>query len=696
MVDQKTSLLVNRQLPEFIRDEYPKFISFLEAYYEFLENEQLTGGITQKNDLIAKSKDLRYVSDVDYSLDAFEKHFFDMFLPYMPKDVAANKEFFIKNIMPVYLAKGSEKSYQLLFRLLFGQEATLSYPRDQILRASDGRWTKESVLKITEDLYTEFVCSDYPELFTDTKSVFYLPYSIEPEDIAITVDGNPVSYRYYKEYREIIFDDVLNTNSTVRIDYQNFDSSIFTNRRVVGIKNNGHSIVERTNKRIVGEGNYFELFLNDTITVGSFGLGELLNIGVIVNGLEVSIYATTFSSLSTITIETGGAGYNIGDPVIIRGISNRDGYAIVDDVVSGLVEDILVLNGGAGFKAQNIVNAIGYDANTFNAAVSAVNSGAENILTQITLNDDIISNFSSVLISDADYGFPANTDADIDAVISTALSTTLIENFGAISSVVVNYSLISSLSSPTFEVVPETVLPNTTLYDLGVIGKIDIIDGGEGYSAGDNLVFTWATSNISGSGAEARVQTVDANGSIQTVEIVNGGLGYRKGNFPLISVENTSLGSNANLIVNCLMGDGEELLPETLTEPIGKILSIRIVDAGSGYANVPGVDLSGSGNGGAIAVATLASPFSPLEGRWTTSDSIISSEEIRLQGRDYFINYSYLISSQVEFSKYKSLLKNVIHPAGLINYSSYQLFSDVQSAEDTVLVSSDIMKTAAA
>jgi len=130
MVDQKTSLLVNRQLPEFIRDEYPKFISFLEAYYEFLENEQLTGGITQKNDLIAKSKDLRYVSDVDYSLDAFEKHFFDMFLPYMPKDVAANKEFFIKNIMPVYLAKGSEKSYQLLFRLLFGQEATLSYPRD--------------------------------------------------------------------------------------------------------------------------------------------------------------------------------------------------------------------------------------------------------------------------------------------------------------------------------------------------------------------------------------------------------------------------------------------------------------------------------------------------------------------------------------------------------------------------------------
>ena len=30
--DLRTSLLVNRQVPEFIRDEYPTFITFLEAY----------------------------------------------------------------------------------------------------------------------------------------------------------------------------------------------------------------------------------------------------------------------------------------------------------------------------------------------------------------------------------------------------------------------------------------------------------------------------------------------------------------------------------------------------------------------------------------------------------------------------------------------------------------------------------------
>ena len=42
MTDKKVSLLVNRQVPEFVREEYPVFISFLEAYYEFLENKQGT------------------------------------------------------------------------------------------------------------------------------------------------------------------------------------------------------------------------------------------------------------------------------------------------------------------------------------------------------------------------------------------------------------------------------------------------------------------------------------------------------------------------------------------------------------------------------------------------------------------------------------------------------------------------------
>ena len=49
MADQKTSLLINRQVPEFVREEHPNFIAFLEAYYEFLENKQTNQPTNQTN-----------------------------------------------------------------------------------------------------------------------------------------------------------------------------------------------------------------------------------------------------------------------------------------------------------------------------------------------------------------------------------------------------------------------------------------------------------------------------------------------------------------------------------------------------------------------------------------------------------------------------------------------------------------------
>ena len=56
----RTSVLINRQLPEFIRNEYPLFQSFLEAYYEFLQTQ---------------GADLSSVKDLDKTLDSFVGEF---------------------------------------------------------------------------------------------------------------------------------------------------------------------------------------------------------------------------------------------------------------------------------------------------------------------------------------------------------------------------------------------------------------------------------------------------------------------------------------------------------------------------------------------------------------------------------------------------------------------------------------------
>ena len=118
MSNLKTSLLVNYQVPEFVQEEHPNFIAFLEAYYEYLETKQGS----QINDLTSKSKDLRYLSDVDSSIAEFENSFFNSYADLIPRNVEVDKAFLIKHILPLYLAKGNEKSFKLLFRLLFNEE----------------------------------------------------------------------------------------------------------------------------------------------------------------------------------------------------------------------------------------------------------------------------------------------------------------------------------------------------------------------------------------------------------------------------------------------------------------------------------------------------------------------------------------------------------------------------------------------
>ena len=75
--DLKTSILVNRQVPEFVRDEYPKFVTFLEAYYEFLEAQANTA--VTSNNLVTTAKSLRYISDVDESIYNFEKNYYNTY-----------------------------------------------------------------------------------------------------------------------------------------------------------------------------------------------------------------------------------------------------------------------------------------------------------------------------------------------------------------------------------------------------------------------------------------------------------------------------------------------------------------------------------------------------------------------------------------------------------------------------------------
>jgi len=138
-VFRKISSQISTQFPEFIRDEGPRFVAFLRAYYEYLE---MTGNSVEA------IRSLSDVQDVDRTLDRFIEYFRREFMPSIPRNVIADKKLLIKHIRKFYRTRGSQSSYKFLFHAMFDKEVEFYYPSDDILRVSDGRWVRETIIRV--------------------------------------------------------------------------------------------------------------------------------------------------------------------------------------------------------------------------------------------------------------------------------------------------------------------------------------------------------------------------------------------------------------------------------------------------------------------------------------------------------------------------------------------------------------------
>jgi hypothetical protein len=765
-----TSVLISQQVPEFIREEYPLFIDFLKAYYEFLEQEQFDpdSGLSLKNNLTTQLKTVRDIVDVDKSVDQFEESFLNTFLSLVPKEAKVSKDFLIKNILPLYLSKGIDDSFKLLFKLLYDEEVEINLPKNNILRASDGKWTIDNSLKIERDVRNIYVGNG-------SKKEFYLVQPINFGDITVYVNDilkeENVDYEVRKESKKIIFTTAPTNNSEIKIVYNNFDYTLFNNRKIVGISSGASALVERSVEKIITDnlnfGLPFELFINPKTLSGSFINGEQIRSDIVdQNGELITITADTFSILTSITVIDGGRSYNVGDPILILGGgATTVATAEVESTEEFALARVAVDYGGVGYKLteSTYVGLIDGNPEVFiSGYVDGVNNSHYTANSFTVLGSDIVSPYSEVTINSADYGMPSGLTENVNTRIVDALSKITVTGLGPITNALVIYSsqIADQSTIDTFQAALYT--SGGIPFDIKghrSIGRIDVVNGGLNYNVGDEVVFT--NSNILETGAAAAVKTVNANGSILTIQMqppridgtanvsnngtiffgtgtnflsdlqvgdkiiyrnqetyvssvisdtvmssniaisfsgginsannqkigsyskgIIGGTNYTQNNFPTLIVSSAN-GTGANVVVTSLIGDGANLRA-VFDQLVGKILSIKLTSGGSGYKYIPKVDLGSIGGGNAIAEVTLGSSYTVFPGRWTTTDSIISSYERKLQGSNYYFDYSYVTSSLIPFTKYKNILKELLHPAGFVNYAIFDLLKDAKAKETNV------------
>ena len=146
MVDlnnEKLSLLIGEQLPDFVRSDHPRFQEFLETYYEYMESTD--------NPYYSLANLLEY-RDSDKTTDAILKRYFrhdhlhNFSLNRLHADTDISR--LVKYIKDVYKHKGDENAIRALWRALFNEEIEFYYPKKDMLLLNQTDFKQINSLRI--------------------------------------------------------------------------------------------------------------------------------------------------------------------------------------------------------------------------------------------------------------------------------------------------------------------------------------------------------------------------------------------------------------------------------------------------------------------------------------------------------------------------------------------------------------------
>jgi hypothetical protein len=705
------STFIEQQFPAFYREEGPKFIEFVKAYYEWMESEG-----KQTN----KTRNLFSTRDIDLTADAFVEEFKKKYLIGVPKEIAGDKRFLQKHIFDLYRSKGSLDGLKLLFRLLYNEEINVYIPSYDMLKPSHGNWIEKKYLEIS---YTDYNYNFNNKLITGGTSgatafvesfertfgndriinIFYISHiqgtfiidekvtyeGLEARN-APKILGSPVSLTITASVPD-------NAGGDILIPSSGNGSGIGLKTSVSNTINAGTSNATIIFKVINGGSGYTA---NPTITVSagsnSTGTGATFT-GVTLKDTTSFVYSTSLLNYA--------AYYPITETTIANTINSTTDFITTANTNSFANNDRILYTTSAGNTAiTGLTNNTSYwvvSANSLGFKLSTTRAGANINITSSTGNGhnfykDQVVRFNALtdVANTTDFiSIPNNLFANGDHV------TYLVE---------AGNTAISGLSNNTIYYV---VNANTSGFKLATD------------YAGANINITAGTSEYGHTIAAINVSSYPLNstsygpslnnaslstilnlgitfvtttiGTIDTLTGINPGLGY-DGYIsisvvdPLVSPYGTPdingngiLGNNAVIYGNVVIGTG---LVDT----------VRILNSGLGYyTKNENIQLYNStqANTSKLSKATInLGGVGSQEGFWSDTRGFLDSNKY-IQDSYYYQEYSYDIRSSKALDKYKKILKDLFHPAGNELFGRSLMTSTDSSQQGRILNNITVYRT---
>lgn len=571
-VEKTISNFVKTQFPDFYQEEGPAFINFCTAYYEWME---VTGQATYQ------SRKLEDYLDIDTTPEDFIIYFKEKYLKNIQFELTSNKKLAVKHSLDLYRSKGTERSVDLFFKLIYGTDAFVSYPSENIFRLSSGAWTRPTYIEV----------ADAPNL------VEYVGKQI----FGSLSDSSAFVEKYIKRKTKRGYVNIFYV-SNITGDFQSNESLLYSNIASIPCT-------------IIGSLNAIQIIDGGK----EFSVGEIVNV-IGASGVNAKARVTAIETATgevDFTFIDGGAGYTTSPQVLIANntlivsnvASNSDSYFNTFEVISQSLANIAFSNSATTITTNSILHS----GNNYGRVISVNQTGNTGTLVLSVSNGSFIStsnlyNSSNTFVA---YVNTANNTTASAQILRRSPQVTIETQFTPSPAIEVFDVAYQKTGNTVYAtgIVQLSVDRSLILRDVvGVFKKDDIL-----YF--ENSTFTSPVASISvfldvfavngnfTSENAPYVNSLTANGVLSSIT------GGDSANFSIASVSNsetlflntdiitanllaTSLGANSYGLPKNPSGNISSTLSSCLTYNvfnIGTIQDITGINPGENYENSPGV-----------------------------------------------------------------------------------------------------------
>ena len=406
---------IGSQIPEFVVSDHPKFLSFLESYYLFMESAEISlESITAADRLLLETET---TTDSYILLNQTDKNGLDeggslvqeentvsgSFVrgeiitgatsgatsTILSEDIITNSRLFISS-------NNAFKTGEIVTGANSGATATVKKYRanpveniQQLLNYSDPDHTiSDSLSQMKEEFLNTIPTNmdasiDQRKLVKNIKSLYRAKGTAKANQAFFKILFNEDSVIYTPTDDMLrVSDGKWNTQTFLRCTQttaQSVNDPIELVGQTITQANNpsnasvseATAIVENILKFQEGTTQIVEIIINEDTTTGTFVNGEVVS-GVSNVNEDLTVKLTVSQALSTATITNDGSTLTVGDEATLSGGAGSGGRVQVLDISGAGVTEVITNAAGTGYQEGDTIT---FSSGTAEAEVSVVNGG---------------------------------------------------------------------------------------------------------------------------------------------------------------------------------------------------------------------------------------------------------------------------------------------------------------------------------